>query len=272
MQYPGGNTFLGVNDQGHLNFTTSDDVALAGGVVGPDQPFLAGNQFSYGLFRYGVGAGTSPGCECEGWGASAEFAGPGYVSLGASIDNGGISGISGVGTFDSVGPTATSTVHSAGNELTIRHNFGPSIFFDVFQATVTITNDTDETARNVTYRRILDWDIPPTPFDEFVLVQGVEANLVANGGNLIRAVDNGFDPANPGDGMLTSINEPANTDFHDSGQSDHGAGFDFGFGDLEAGESRSFNIFYDTAPDQAQAEAAVATLNLDVWSFGQSNP
>ncbi len=217
-------------------------------------------------------AGTSPGYECEGWGASAEFAGPGYVSLGASIDNGGISGISGVGTFGSMGPTATSTVHSAGNELTIWHNFGPSIFFDVFQATVTITNDTDETARNVTYRRILDWDIPPTPFDEFVMVQGVEANLLANGGNLIRAVDNGFDPANPGDGMLTSINEPANTDFHDSGPSDHGAGFDFGFGDLEAGESRSFNIFYGTAPDQAQAEAAVATLNLDVWSFGQSNP
>ena len=268
IQYPSGRTFLLVNEQGHLNgFPNSLDPAF------PNPLPVISNPFAMGLFYDGVGDGTVDGCLCEGWGASANFTGAGFTSMGASVDNGGVSGLSGTVQFGATASTAFSQVSSANSLLSVTHEFGPSIAFDVFQVNVTITNNSaSEIAQDIVYRRIMDWDIQPTPFDEFVTIQGVEANLEVNGGNVRRAVDNGFDAANPGFGQLTPINEPINTDFHDSGPNDHGAGFDFAFGDLAPGESRNFNIFYGATPNQAQAEAAVNTLGLDVWSFGQSNP
>jgi len=268
IQYPSGQTFLYVNEQGHLNGGVS---ALNAAFPNP-LPIIS-NPGQMGLFYDGVGDATVDGCLCEGWGASATFTGSGFTSMGASVDNGGISGLSASSAFGATASTAFSQVSSANNLLSVSHEFGPSIFFDVFQVNVSITNNSaSETAQDVLYRRIMDWDVQPTPFNEFVTIQGVEANLEANGGNVRRAVDNGFDPADPGNGALTPINEPINTDFHDSGPNDHGAGFDFVFGELGPGETRNFNIFYGAAPNQAQAEAAVNALGLDVWSFGQSNP
>ena len=267
LQYPGGRTFLLVNEQGHLNgFVPSDLDAMF-----PNPLPVISNPSAIGVFYDGVGDATVDGCLCEGWGAGASFGGS-FVSMGASVDNGGITGMAPTVSFGATSNTASSIVNTAGGELTVRHNIGPSIVFDVFQMTVTITNNSMDVAEDVLYRRIMDWDVQPTPFDEFVTIQGVEANLEANGGNVRRSVDNGFDPSDPGNGQLTPINEPINTDFHDSGPNDHGAGFDFVFGNLDPGESRSFNIFYGAAPNQGLAEAAVNTLGLDVWSFGQSNP
>lgn len=267
IQYPSGRTFLYVNNEGHLNgFVGNLDGAY------PNPLPVISSPSRMGLFYDGVGDATVDGCLCEGWGASATFDTSGFTSAGASVDNGGVSGLSGTGLFGATASTATSQVTTLDGLLSVTHQYGPSIVFDVFQAQVTLTNNSaTEIAHDVIYRRIMDWDVSPTPFNEFVTIQGVEANLESNGGNVRRAVDNGFNSANPGDGDLSTINEPANTDFVDSGPNDHGAGFDFAFGDLAPGESRMFNIFYGAAPNQAAAEAAINTLGANVWSFGQSN-
>jgi hypothetical protein len=267
IQYPSGKTFLYVNNEGHLNGSVSN---LDPSYVNP-LPVIS-NPSQLGLFYDGVGDATVDGCECEGWGASAVFDTSGFTSAGASVDNGGVTGLASTGLFGATASTATSQVTTLNGLLSVTHQYGPSIVFDVFQAQVTLTNNSDtEIAHDVVYRRIMDWDVSPTPFDEFVTIQGVESNLEANGGNVRRAVDNGFDSSDPGFGGLSTINEPANTDFVDSGPNDHGAGFDFAFGDIAPGESRTFNIFYGAAPNQAAAEAAINTLGADVWSFGQSN-
>lgn len=250
-----GETSLGVNEEGHLNFFGD----------GP------GGGLTYGVFRAGVGDAISPGCLCEGWGVSADTSG-GSFSTWASIDNGGIGNISG-GSFGVSGNQALSNVQSSVLPMDIRHNFGPSLAADVFQVSVTLTNTSaTESLSNVTYRRSMDWDVPPSEFNEYVTHRGVEANLVSNGGNVLYASDNGFahsSPLNPAGQILGGT---VNTDFTDSGPADHGSVFDFSFGTLAPGESRSFNIFYGSAPDEAGALDRLNTLNADVYSLGQSFP
>jgi hypothetical protein len=51
---------------------------------------------------------------------------------------------------------------------------------------------------------------------------------------------------------------------------DQGSVFDFAFGNLEPGESRTFNIFYGAAGNLPEALDAIATISPDIYSIGQS--
>lgn len=266
------NVALGVNNFGHLNFTPDTDE------FGWDDGFFTDNAGSTGLaYKFPDGTfndGTSPGCECEGWGVALTSA-TGRISAYASVDNGGSGGIES-GTFGATPNSATSVVQMSGANVSITHAYGVSLAPGVFQGNVTITNNEDYTLTDLVYRRAMDWDIPPTEFNEYVTIQGVEANSEANGGNVRFSGDDGFFPVDPlietgafGGGTISA---PANTDFVDNGADDHGALFDFTFGDLAAGESFSFNIFYGAHGSEAEALAAVDILGSQVYSLGQSNP
>ena len=253
IQY--GNTVLGVNEEGHLNVFGA----------GPEGP--AG----YGVWRIGVGDATYPGCLCEGWGVAITRESGTREAAWASVANGGIGGISG-GVFGSTAFSATSEVTMSGAPVTITHAYGPSLAMDVFQAQVTVTNTSStETLTDLVYRRAMDWDVPPTEFDEFVTHGGVEVNLEANGGNVRFASDNGFASVDPRLDPSSIDPSTVNTDFIDNGPNDHGSVFDFAFGDLAPGESRIFNIFYGSAPTQESALNAINILGADVYSLGQSN-
>jgi hypothetical protein len=251
-----GNTSLGVNDEGHLNFRP-----LGGGFPPPD-PFF------YGVHRTGVGDAISPGCLCEGWGVS--FTAPGgVIAAGASVDNfPGVFGLSG-GTFGSTTTTATSLVNVSGSDVTVQHAFGPSLAADVFQVQVTVTNNGSSAIGDLKYRRTMDWDVPPTEFSELVTHQGVVANLTTNGGNLLQAHNNGFNTLDLrfDNGPITGASQ--DTDFVDLGPNDHGSNFDFAFGDLAPGASRIFNIFYGSRESELSALSAVAQLGVNLYSLGQ---
>jgi uncharacterized repeat protein (TIGR01451 family) len=60
---------------------------------------------------------------------------------------------------------------------------------------------------------------------------------------------------------------PGDPDYF-SGPTDQGALFDFGFGTLAPGESRTFQIFYGAAATEAEAENAIATVGAEVFLFG----
>jgi len=153
--------------------------------------------------------------------------------------------------------------------VTISHFHGPSLQADTFQAQVQITNTGAATLTDLVYRRAMDWDVPPSPFSEYVTHGGVVANLVANGGNVRYASNNGFATSNP----LVDANwideSTVNTDFVKAGPSDHGSVFDFAFGSLAAGQTRVFNIFYGTAPTEASAMSKISALGSNVYSLGQ---
>jgi len=253
---------LGVNDLGHLNFSSPIFSTVNAGATGLAARFGDGQFYD----------ATAPGCLCEGWGLALKF--DGIDVSGFANEASGTGGLNG-GLFGSTNIAATSTTSLSAAPVSITHAYGISLASGVFQGNVTITNNGASTIQDVVYRRVMDWDVPPTEFDEYVSHYGVVANLEAAGGNVRYASNNGFADSNPlvgagyidvGDGAVN----PVNTDFEDLGYEDHGSVFDFAFGDLAPGESRSFNIFYGAAANEAAANEAIRVLNPNVWSFGQS--
>lgn len=247
-----GSTSLGVNDSAELNFFGN----------GP------GGSGIYGVFREGVGDAISPGCLCEGWGVSTIYGG--LTTSGFANRNAGSGGLTG-GTFSSSASQAVSTIGLANAPLRITHAYGPSLAPDTFQVNVTVTNLGTNLAQDLTYRRVMDWDVPPTTFREFVTHSGVTANLLANGGAIKYASNNGFASSNPLIGGTFLNSATVNTDFVANGPSDHGSLFDFSFGDLAAGSSRLFSIFYGSAATIVDALANLSTVGANVYSLGQNS-
>ncbi len=234
---PGGAVSIGVNDQGHLIF---------GGV---------------GLTLTGLGDALTPGCDCEAWGVS----GNGIVAYAGQVT--GISNLT-VDSFSSTATTATSATHPTTlPALSVTHAYAPSSgsSASLFAATVTITNTGGSTITNVRYSRAMDWDVPPTEFSEFVTIQGLPA------ANLLFSNDNGFATPNPLINPGAIVGGTNNVNFTDVGPADHGAFFTFGFGDLAAGASVTFTIFYGATTSEAAALAALTGVSAEIYSFGQSN-
>jgi hypothetical protein len=210
-----------------------------------------------GISLAGLGDGITPGCLCEGWGASL-----GSVKGWSGNANGGdfnVTGVSFAGTA-----TAATAVVNVGTALQVTQAYGASASSSLIMNHVTLTN-TSGAAGEARYSRSMDWDIPPTAFSEYVTIGGVGAT------RLVYSSDNGF--ATP-DTMATPgglVAGTVNTNFIDSGPSDHGAFFTFSFGTLGAGESVSFDIFYGAAGSESAAFAALGAVGAEVYSLGQSS-
>ncbi len=250
---PAGTVAMGINDEGHLN-TSVGNIAANADATGLAFKFPDGNFYD----------ATSPGCLCEGWGVSVNDSISGY----ANVSTDGVVNLT-VDSFSATTSTATSTVHLTSLPgLTVTHEYAPAPNAPnvLFRATVTVTNDTGSDVTNLKYVRVMDWDIPPTEFNEFVTIRGTGTTTF-----LEESHDDGFSTANPL--ATTSPIDPAtlNTDFVDNGPNDHGAYFRFNFGDLLAGESRVFEIFYGAAATEAAALAAISAESIELFSLGQSN-
>ena len=252
---PAGTVALGVFDEGHLNTSTGN---------------IVNNASATGLaFNFGDNAApdwrdaTSPGCLCEGWGVSVNGTTSGYANI--AID--GVVNLS-VDSFTSTASTATSMVHLTSLPgLSVTQEYAPSTNAPdaLFRDVVTITNTTGADVTDLKYVRVMDWDIPPTEFSEFVTIQGTATTTL-----LERSHDNGFATANPL-GTESPIDlTTLDVDFTDSGPADHGAYFRFNFGALADGASRTFEIFYGAAATEAGALAAIGAESIELFTLGQS--
>jgi hypothetical protein len=113
-------------------------------------------------------------------------------------------------------------------------------------------------------RRVIDWDVEPARFDEYVTLGTM--------GPLLRAVrfssDDGFASADP----LTAWSSlGASGFFSDVGPDDRGGFFEFGFPRLGPGEAKIFYLYYGAAPDEASSLGALAAVGAQVYSLGQPN-
>jgi type IV pilus assembly protein PilY1 len=250
---------LGVNAQGNLNYSDGSISTInSGSYIGvsflTDYDGNGSNEW---------GDATAPGCLCEGWGVAAD----GVVGY-ADIDAGGTANLT-VDSFTSTASTATSTVHLTSLPgLSVVHEYVPSASGSLYQANVTVTNTTGADIADLRYRRVMDWDIPPTTFDELVTIQG------AGLGNLIDSCDDGFATPNPNVDCSPLVSGLEDTNFVDqpAGGTDHGASFTFDFGALANGASKVFQIFYGGASDEASALAALAAVGAEgIYSFGQNS-
>lgn len=216
---------------------------------------------SVGINYQGVGDAIIPGCLCEGWGLSGNG-----IAGWAGNANGGTVNVT-HGSFSSTATSATSTISLTSLPgLTMTQAYGGSASGGLFRNHVTITNTSGATISDIRYSRSMDWDIPPTTFSEMVTIGGLPATAV------LFSNDNGFATPDP----LTNPSQQCggsltNTNFTDQGPCDHGAFFTFGFGDLAAGATREFDIFYGAAASESAAFAALAAVGAEVYSFGQNS-
>ena len=206
--------------------------------------------------------GTSPGCLCEGWGVADADSG---IFGGASESNApGVANMT-VESFTFDATTATSVVNVV-DTFRVTHAYRPSVTPNLYECEVTIENISGSDLLDIRYTRAMDWDIEPSYFDEYVTIQGTAAATA-----VLYSDDDGFQNVNPLSTDRSPIVAGSIGDFVDSGPSDHGALFDFGFGPLAAGDSTSFFIYYGAAGNEADALAALGAVSAEVYSFGQVN-
>ncbi|WP_437717171.1 DNRLRE domain-containing protein [Sorangium sp. So ce448] len=237
-----GNVQLGVNCEGHLNFPF------------PGDPL----GFGYLGLRYlpTTNPSVEPGAQAEGWGVGDATSGvTGYANV--SQDGGAVNMT--VLSFSSTGSTAVSTVQ-VGSTFIVTHDYRPSALTPwLYEVVVTIDNISPDPV-DLRYRRVMDWDTYPTPFDEYVTID------MGTASELFRTDTNGFNSANPF--SFTSFQPGPVTD---AGPTDHGALFDFDFGELAPGESKVFKTFYGAAGTEDDARSALAAVAAEAYSFGQPN-
>lgn len=232
-----GNVSMGINDKAELNFR------------------------GVGISLAGVGDGIIPGCPCEAWGVAVNNTTAGGASQQGTQNTGNLT----LSSFTSTASTATSVVTLTSlPTLEVTHAYAPSSAAGLFGVTVSIRNSGAVAFTDLLYTRVMDWDIPPTTFNELVTIQGVGAT------NLVLSHDNGFDTGNPLAATSALTPGTTNVNFTDVGPSDHGAYFKFNFGTLAAGATKTFNIFYGATESETSALAALAAVGAEVYSFGQS--
>jgi type IV pilus assembly protein PilY1 len=207
---------------------------------------------------------TSPGCLCEGWGVSGSGV-SGYANI--STD-GGAHNLA-VDSFTSSATSITSKVHLATSpSLSVTQTYAAAAAAPgaLFEDKVTIKNNGTTAITDVKYVRVMDWDIPPTEFSEYVTLRGTASTT-----QLDLSHDNGFATANPLAATYAMTSGTTGVDFTDVGPSDHGAYFRFAFGTLAAGESKDFSIFYGAAPSEAAMLGALGSVGIELYSLGESS-
>ena len=159
--------------------------------------------------------------------------------------------------------------------LRITHEFRPSLHENLYQATVTYENLSDHTLSELRYRRVNDWDIEPTVYNECV---SIFFNSLPN--SLEYTTDDGFESVNPlidvsTSGIDFSCPGGVGCPVYDSGPMDHGALFQFLFKDadddyieLAPGETFSFDMFYGAASTKEDAINALSIVSAEIASFG----
>lgn len=247
-----GTILLAVNPTGELN---ADDGT--GSEAGPGDVGLhfipTGNE------------ATSPGCLCEGWGvadpATGTWGGANIADLGEGGENLTLE------SFEWTDSTAKSVVlvndESGAPVFRVTHEYVPSPATpNLYQVNVSIQNVTGETIAVVQYRRVMDWDIEPTAFDEIVTLDKGTAVAITFTSN------DGFASSNPLEGP-SDIGFTGN--FTNAGPDDHGALFDFTFGALSPGQVLTFITFYGAAANEALAIEALRAVGAEAYSFGKPN-
>ncbi len=208
------------------------------------------------------GESLAPGCWCEGWGV-------GDANTGAYGMAGDVFGYTNLilDSFTTTPTTAVSVVRMLqGGEISVlkvTHDYHPSLTPNLFECTVTIKNISLSTV-DLRYRRPMDWDIPPTEFNEVVTLKTGGAR------NVLFTSDDGFAKGNPfaGPSWIDFTGEAV-----DSGPDDHGCLFDLGFGPLAAGATKVFHIYYGAAGNYTDAMAALNAVGASqVYSLGKPNP
>lgn len=198
------------------------------------------------------------GIPCEGWGvASADLNLSGFSSAGCGRFN---------VTVESYSVDLTSAVSQVrvGNTFRVTHRYTPSPATPLlYQVDVTIENIGAVAVNDLRYKRGIDYEVAPRPFEEYITFGGLLAPAVL--GVDVTPIAN-MDPLAPHPVLPGPVSA-----YVDLGPADLGAHFDFQLGTLAPGRTRSFRTYYGAAASEPAALNALATVNASTYSLGQAN-
>lgn len=206
-----------------------------------------------------TGDAITPGCLCEGWGASASGV------TGYTYGNGNRN-------FNFVSSTMTQTGVATGNVVTVltnglevTHTYSSAAGGKLFKVEITMKNTTAGTKTDVRYARTLDWDVTPGFFDNnYTTVYG--GTPTGPGGKVLHTSTNPFAAPDP----LVTRTQEANTNVVNS-IGDKGGYFIFGFGDLAAGASETFTTFIGADDTVAGLLGALGSVGVEAYSYTTGN-
>lgn len=244
-----GTVQIGVNDAGDLNSPGTT-------------PSLTGST-SIGLRYIPTGADAlSPGCLCEGWGAQLISGGSSVALGGANRARGGILGDAQVTSFVSDGTTATSTVVINGRLKVIQTYRISTASPNMYQDTITFT-DLSGVGGTVKYRRVLDFDVEPTAFNEYMTVKVGTGDT----GFVTYTDDNGFASPLPTDASTPIL---ASGQFTDIGPTDNGALFDTQLTlPSGAGASVTMTAWFGVTASATTAASALSSVGATSWALAK---
>ena len=240
-----------------------------------DEPPCAGKNISNGTVKLGVnckgelnveGTGlqyvptgndsTSPGCACEGWGAGDATS---EVSGWANQSSGNSSNLAQVSFVTT--PTTAVSVVDIGTTFRVTHDYHPSPSTpNAYEVSVSIKN-IGAAATHLRYRRVMDWDIEPTAFSEFV-------TLFKGSSPFLTFTSN--------DGFATSNPLAGPSDIGQTGQL-HRRRAQRPRGSLRLrlrqpgapGATKEFRTFYGAAGTETGAINALNAVGVEAYSLGQ---
>lgn len=202
----------------------------------------------------------------EGWGVYDIHSGTaGWASAGNYPRSSGLELES--ATFSTT--RATSVVHAAEGRLEVTHDFRPSpATANLYEIDVTIEHVGSSLVGtgnpvDVRYRRVVNWSVEPTPFNEYVTLQPTSAGVPAE---LEFTSNDGY--AHPA-GYDFKSDRGATGFFTNYGPRDQGALFDFDFGWLSRGDSVTFTLFYGAALTEQEALDAIQVVGANVYALGK---
>ncbi|HEU4977922.1 MAG TPA: Calx-beta domain-containing protein [Solirubrobacteraceae bacterium] len=272
-----GTVMLGVNRTGDLNYSCVQgeqncpgDSAAGTGPVG-----LRINSLNLDS--------TAPGCPCEGWGiADAGTSFSGYADESTGTANVTVNSFT-ITSTSAVSDVTISDPAKPNEEMHVVQDYHPSAASpNLYEDTVTVTNSGTTAFTDLRYRRAMDWDIEPTAFSEWTTIHGTSPQLLFDS-------DDGFATADPlagpsyidspsvcgagytGPCQFTDLGTGGEFGGTATGPDDHGALFDFGFGALASGASKTFKVYYGAALNETAAINALNTGGAQVYSLGESN-
>lgn len=221
---------------------------------------------SGGLGALGVGLtgptgdAITPGCLCEGWGASG---------------NGSIGTVYGLANSNIVSANLTTTTASGpgllaqsvallGNGLQVTHTY-TAFDSNLFKVTIQLTNTTAAVMTDVRYARTLDWDVSPGFFGaNYTTVYG--GTPTGPGGKVLHTSTNPFGTPDP----LTPRTQEANVNVTDSA-GDKGGFFIFGFNNVNAGASVSFDTYIGAANSVSGLLKSLGAAGVEAYSYTTGN-
>jgi hypothetical protein len=243
---------VGVNSAGQLNKASAASPSSGTGTTTLGVRYLPTNA-----------EGVAPGCECEGWGVADATTGvTGYANQSQVPQTYNIT----VQSFTETATTAVSVV-TIDSTFEVTHSYYPSpVTPNLYEVEVAIKNISANTIADLRYRRVVDWDVEPTAFDEFITIKGTSGPSKASA--VLFASDNGFASADPlsGESQILFSGDATN-----SGPTDHGALFDFGFGSLAPGATKTFKLYYGAAGSESAALTVLGAVGAEVYSLAKPN-